>query len=122
MSSNSTICLPIRPRLPTLPKRSRTVFIGSRPRGRGRGGANKSVRSTRGGGAGKCTPLHIRLGEKSRFPMHRRSPVSWERFSSDGTFAFTGKLGSVTYRPGPHAPGLGPERLEQLRKLAERFD
>jgi arylsulfatase len=54
--------------------------------------------------------------------IDRRSPVCWERFSSDGTFAFTGKLGSVTYRPGPHAPGLGPERLEQLRKLAERFD
>jgi hypothetical protein len=54
--------------------------------------------------------------------IDRRSPVSWERFSSDGTFAFTGKLASVTYRPGPHAPGLGPERLEQLRKLAERFD
>ena len=54
--------------------------------------------------------------------IDRRSPVSWERFSSDGTFAFTGKLRSVTYRPGPHAPGAGPERLEQLRKLAERFD
>jgi arylsulfatase len=54
--------------------------------------------------------------------IDRRSPVSWERFSSDGTFAFTGKLRSVTYRPGPHAPGVGPERLEQLRKLAERFD
>lgn len=54
--------------------------------------------------------------------IDRRSPVSWERFSSDGTFAFTGKLRSVTYRPGPHAPDVGPERLEQLRKLAERFD
>jgi hypothetical protein len=32
------------------------------------------------------------------------------------------KLISVTYKPGPHAPGVGPERLEQLRKLAERFD
>jgi hypothetical protein len=54
--------------------------------------------------------------------IDRRSPVSWERYSSDGTFAFTGKLISVTYRPGAHAPGVGPERLEQLRKLAERFD
>ena len=54
--------------------------------------------------------------------IDRRSPVCWERFSSDGTFAFTGKLRFVTYRPGPHAPGVGPERLEQLRKLAERFD
>jgi arylsulfatase len=54
--------------------------------------------------------------------IDRRSPVSWERYSSDGTFAFTGKLISVTYKPGPHAPGVGPERLEQLRKLAERFD
>jgi arylsulfatase len=54
--------------------------------------------------------------------VDRRSPVCWRRFSSDGTFAFTGKLIAVTYRPGPHAPGVGPERLEQLRKLAERFD
>jgi arylsulfatase len=54
--------------------------------------------------------------------IDRRSPVCWERFSSDGTFAFSGRLRSVTYRPGPHAPGVGPERLEQLRKLAERFD
>ena len=54
--------------------------------------------------------------------VDRRSPVSWERFSADGTFAFTGKLTSVTYKPGPHAPGVGPERLEQLRRLAERFD
>jgi arylsulfatase len=54
--------------------------------------------------------------------IDRRSPVSWQRFSADGTFAFTGSLIAVTYRPGPHAPGAGPERLEQLRKLAERFD
>jgi arylsulfatase A-like enzyme len=54
--------------------------------------------------------------------IDRRSPVCWERFASDGTFAFSGKLESVTYRPGPHAPGVGPERLEQLRRLAERFD
>jgi arylsulfatase len=54
--------------------------------------------------------------------IDRRSPVCWERFCADGTFAFSGRLISVTYRPGPHAPGVGPERLEQLRKLAERFD
>jgi hypothetical protein len=53
--------------------------------------------------------------------IDRRSPVCWERFRADGTFALSGKLTSVTYRPGPHAPGVGPERLEQL-KLAERFD
>jgi len=54
--------------------------------------------------------------------VDRRSPVCWERFASEGTFAFTGRLESVTYRPGPPAPGCGPERLEKLRQLAERFD
>jgi arylsulfatase A-like enzyme len=65
---------------------------------------------------GQALSQGIDIGKDSR------SPVCWERFVSDGVFAFTGKLKSVTYKPGPHAPGLGPERLKQLRQLAERFD
>ncbi|WP_182348755.1 arylsulfatase [Tomitella gaofuii] len=50
--------------------------------------------------------------------IDRRSPVSWERNSTDGTFPFTGDLRSVRYEPGAPLPDVGPQAVERLRRMA----
>lgn len=45
--------------------------------------------------------------------IDRRSPVSWELYQNHGAFAFTGRLGAVSYFPGDLAPDAAPRLLEQ---------
>lgn len=54
--------------------------------------------------------------------IDRGSPVSWERFDKDGTFAYTGVIHAVTWTPGKHAPGTGPETLPKLRKIGMAYE
>ena len=53
--------------------------------------------------------------------IDRRSPVCWEIYERHGPFPYTGRLHSVTYEPGAVAPDRGPQRLEQIREIASRF-
>lgn len=54
--------------------------------------------------------------------IDRGSPVSWERYDAHGTFAWTGDLHSVTWVPGEHAPGTGPETLTKQREIGMAFE
>ncbi len=47
----------------------------------------------------------------------RRSPVLWSMHEKHGTFAWTGDLKAVTYRPGRFAPDAFPMMLDHFRKL-----
>ncbi|CAM3285748.1 arylsulfatase [Nocardioides dubius] len=49
--------------------------------------------------------------------MDRRSPVLWELHEKHGTFAWTGDLDAVTYRPGALAPDAFPMMIDHFRKL-----
>jgi arylsulfatase A-like enzyme len=49
--------------------------------------------------------------------IDRRSPVSWELYERRGCFPFSGDLRSVTYRPGEHAPGTGPESIKEMQDM-----
>ncbi|MFS3127551.1 arylsulfatase [Nocardioides sp. Bht2] len=49
--------------------------------------------------------------------MDRRSPVLWELHQKYGTFAWTGALDAVTYRPGELAPDAFAVMIDHFRKL-----
>lgn len=50
--------------------------------------------------------------------IDRRSPVSWDRHLTDGTFPFTGRLVCVHYEPGDRLADVGTNAVERLRALA----
>ncbi len=54
--------------------------------------------------------------------IDRRSPVSWDLYERHGPFPFTGRLRSVTYRPGAPAPEHPTAVLEVLRQIGARFE
>lgn len=54
--------------------------------------------------------------------IDRRSPVSWDMHQRHGTFRWTGTLHHVRYEPGPYASGRGPQVLDTLKKMAEKYD
>ncbi|CAN5206387.1 hypothetical protein BH20ACT3_BH20ACT3_08040 [soil metagenome] len=54
--------------------------------------------------------------------MDRRSPVSWDLHQRHGTFAYTGDLRAVTYRPGEPAPDAGSRFVELLREVGLRYE
>ena len=51
--------------------------------------------------------------------IDRRSPVSWSVYERHGAFAYSGRLGAVTYRPGPAAP-YDPQNLVEAIRAAGR--
>lgn len=54
--------------------------------------------------------------------LNRGSPVSWDLYEAHGPFPFSGRLESVTYRPGPAAPYDPETVLEGLRRAAAVFE
>ena len=51
-----------------------------------------------------------------------RSPVWWDRHLTDGSFAWTGAQGAVTYTPGDPAPGMPDDVIGLLRKMGASFE
>ena len=54
--------------------------------------------------------------------IDRKSPVSWSVRERFGTFAWTGTLHGVTYRPGEMAPDAGARWLDVLREAGTKFE
>ncbi|HCW00157.1 MAG TPA: arylsulfatase, partial [Acidimicrobiaceae bacterium] len=54
--------------------------------------------------------------------IDRKSPVSWAIRQRFGTFAWTGSLDGVTYRPGEEAPDAGARWLDVLREAGTKFE
>lgn len=54
--------------------------------------------------------------------IDRGSPVSWQRYDAHGTDRYTGTLHGVSWIPGEHAPGTGPETLAKLREIGMAFE
>ncbi len=51
-----------------------------------------------------------------------RSPVWWERQRTHGAFAFSGRLGPVTYTPGDPAPDMPDDVVSVLRSIGAKFE
>jgi arylsulfatase len=49
--------------------------------------------------------------------IDRRSPVSWDLYRRHGAFPFTGRIGAVTYVPGPSTPDADQARIEDMRTV-----
>ncbi|MEU3957674.1 arylsulfatase, partial [Streptomyces achromogenes] len=54
--------------------------------------------------------------------VDRKSPVSWPVYERHRTFRFTGRLKSVTYRPGPPGPDSPEAVATALREAASAFE
>ncbi|MEU2437387.1 arylsulfatase [Streptomyces rubradiris] len=54
--------------------------------------------------------------------VDRKSPVSWPVYERHRTFRFTGRLRSVTYRPGPPGPDSPEAVATALREAASAFE
>ncbi|MCJ0903694.1 arylsulfatase [Rhodococcus sp. ARC_M6] len=50
--------------------------------------------------------------------IDRRSPVSWDRHITDGTFGYTGTLIAVQYLPGTPLRNIGTDAVARLRAMA----
>lgn len=91
------------------------------------GGTHVDVQGLVGGRLrGTCKGLPMPMGQAMfqgiDIGIDRRSPVSWKRFDAEGTFPYTGTLHAVTWTPGHHAPGTGPEMLPKLREIGRAFE
>ncbi|MFE2560651.1 hypothetical protein ACFXGT_32495 [Streptomyces sp. NPDC059352] len=53
--------------------------------------------------------------------IDRKSPVSWPLFERHRSFRFTGRLSSVTYRPGAPGPDA-PEAVAAALEEAAAFE
>jgi arylsulfatase len=51
-----------------------------------------------------------------------RSPVSWDLYTGHGSFAYSGRIDSVTYLPGPPAPDAPVNLADMLRKMGAAFE
>ncbi len=76
----------------------------------------------RGGAAGLVMPMGQAMFQGIDIGVDRGSPVSWERYDAEGTFAWSGTLYSVTWTPGAQAPGTGPETLAKQREIGMAFE
>jgi arylsulfatase len=76
----------------------------------------------RGGKAGLPMPMGQALFQGIDVGIDRGSPVSWDRYDAEGTFAWTGTLHGVTWTPGDHAPGAGPQARERQREIGMAFE
>ena len=54
--------------------------------------------------------------------INRRSPVSWDLYEQYGPFPYSGRLDSVTYRPGSPAPYEPELLIASLRQAAAAFE
>jgi arylsulfatase len=54
--------------------------------------------------------------------IDRRSPVSWEIYTADGPFAFTGTILQVRYEPGDWAPDSAWRWKDMLKEMGARFE
>lgn len=50
------------------------------------------------------------------------SPVDWQRSLSDGSFTYTGRLGSVRYEPGELAPESPARFVDLLREMGSKYE
>ena len=76
----------------------------------------------RGRADGLVMPMGQAMFQGIDIGIDRGSPVSWARYDAEGTFAWTGNLHSVTWTPGEHAPGTGPETLAKQREIGMAFE
>ncbi|KRF10466.1 arylsulfatase [Nocardioides sp. Soil796] len=76
----------------------------------------------RGSAEGLVMPMGQAMFQGIDIGIDRGSPVSWERFDGEGTFAWSGDLHAVTWTPGAHAPGTGPETLARQREIGMAFE
>ena len=54
--------------------------------------------------------------------IDRRSPVSWDVYERYGPFPYSGRLETVTYRPGELAPDAGSLWLDYIRANGTRYE
>lgn len=54
--------------------------------------------------------------------IDRGSPVDWQRYLSDGPFAYGGTVQSVRYEPGELAPDAGRRFLDIARQIGARYE
>ncbi|MFC0866212.1 arylsulfatase [Sphaerimonospora cavernae] len=92
-----------------------------------RGGLHVDVRvevdgEERGRLDGLPMPMGQAMFQGIDIGIDRGSPVSWRRFDAEGTFPYVGTLHAVTWTPGEHAPGAGPETLAKLREIGTTFE
>ncbi|WP_285490980.1 sulfatase-like hydrolase/transferase [Amycolatopsis taiwanensis] len=91
------------------------------------GGTHVDVRvlvggRVRGSADGLGMPMGQAMFQGIDIGIDRGSPVSWARFDKHGTFAYTGTILGVTWIPGEHAAGTGPETLEKLRRIGMAYE
>jgi arylsulfatase len=68
-------------------------------------------------GDGFVQHAHLLPWEGIDVGIDRRSPVDWELHGRRGSFAFTGKLVRVTYRPGALSPGAGQTAIDEALRI-----
>ena len=54
--------------------------------------------------------------------IDRGSPVDWNRYLTDGPFAYSGGVHSVRYEPGELAPDAGARFVEMLKEIGARYE
>jgi len=54
--------------------------------------------------------------------IDRGSPVDWQRYLSDGSFAFSGSVHSVHYEPGELGPDASARFVDLARDLGARYE
>ena len=54
--------------------------------------------------------------------IDRGSPVSWQRYETDGPFPFTGTVRWVRYEPGELAPDAPGRFTDLLREMGSKFE
>ena len=54
--------------------------------------------------------------------LDRRSPVSWDVYERHGPFPYSGRLETVTYRPGELAPDAGSLWLDYIKANGTRYE
>jgi hypothetical protein len=71
---------------------------------------------------GLAAPFPMAPFEGIDVGIDRRSPVSWEIYQRDGTFAFSGKVKYARYEPGELAPDAGDRWIDFLKQAGAKFE
>ena len=98
------------------------VVVITAPGGR-RWNVTVAIDGTVGGSAeGLAMPFPMAPFEGIDLGIDRRSPVSWEIYERDGTFAYTGTVAWARYEPGELAPDSGDRWVDYVRAAGAKFE